>query len=102
MLNKRLALSFDTPPQTPVSRHYIGDPDVSLVEVSDTEPNMANHAVFLKLPEFWETSAAAWFANMQLSRLSYSRLSSYDGRNKPDVCSLLIARETASLPNTWK
>jgi len=50
---KRLALTFDTTPPTPVSRHYTGDPDVSLAEVSETEPNMANNAVFLKLPEFW-------------------------------------------------
>ena len=62
---KRLALAFNTPPQTPVSRHYIGDPDVSFAEVSETEPNMANNAAFLKLPEFWETSAAAWFAQAE-------------------------------------
>ena len=58
MQNKGLACSFDTPPPTPVSRHHIGDPDVSLVEGSETVQNMANNAVFFKLPEFWETSAA--------------------------------------------
>ena len=63
MWNKRL--SFDTPPLTPVLRHYTGDPDYSLAEVSETAPNMANNAVFLKLPEFWETSAAAWFTQTE-------------------------------------
>jgi len=65
MFNKRLALTFDTPSPTPVSRHYTGDPDVSLAEVSETEPNMANNGIFFKLPEFWETSAAAWFAQTE-------------------------------------
>ena len=62
---KSLAPSFVTPPPTPVLRHHIGDPDDSLAEGSETEPNMANNAVFFKLPEFWETSAAAWFAQTE-------------------------------------
>jgi len=66
MFNKRLALNFDAPPPTPVSRHYTGDPDVSLAEVSETEPNMSSNAVFFKLPEFWETSEAAWFAQTEV------------------------------------
>jgi len=35
MYNKRLALTFDTLPPTPVSRHYTGDPDVITTDASD-------------------------------------------------------------------
>ena len=64
--NKRLAPSFlFTPPPTPVLRHHTGDPDNSPKEDSETEPDMANNPVFLKLPEFWETSAATWFAQTE-------------------------------------
>ena len=58
-------MAIDIPPLTPIARHYIGDPDVSFAEVSGTELNMENNGVFLKLPEFWETSAAAWFAQAE-------------------------------------
>ena len=51
---------LDTPPPTPVSRHYTGDPDVGLAEASETKTNMANNA-FIKLSEFWEFSQTAWF-----------------------------------------
>lgn len=66
---KRIAPYFDTPPSTPVLTPYIGDPDASLAEDSETFENielhdMANSAV-LKLPEFWETSAATWFAQAE-------------------------------------
>ncbi|KAJ8251997.1 hypothetical protein COCON_G00213090 [Conger conger] len=36
-----------------------------LVEVSETEVNMANNVNFLRLLEFWESSAAAWFAQAE-------------------------------------
>ena len=62
MLNKSPVL--DTPPPTPVSWHYTGDPDVGLAEVSGTKTNMANNA-FIKLPEFWEFSQTAWFAQTE-------------------------------------
>ena len=55
---------LDTPPLTPVSRHYTGDPDVGLAEASETKTNMANNA-FIKLPEFWEFSPMAWFAQTE-------------------------------------
>ena len=58
----KFAPAFVTPPPTPVRRHYIGDPDTSL-EVSETTQDMATGA--LKLPEFWESAAAAWFAHAE-------------------------------------
>lgn len=60
---------FWTPPPTPITHRYSGDPDVCLAEVSETENiiktyDMANNAVF-KLPEFWESAAATWFAQAE-------------------------------------
>ena len=43
---------------------YTGDPDVGLAEASETKTNMANNA-FIKLPEFWEFSPTAWFAQTE-------------------------------------
>lgn len=66
---KQLAPSFDTPPPTPVSTRHIGDPDVSPAEDSETDLNIDRNSmalsIVLKLPKFWETSAATWFAQAE-------------------------------------
>ena len=54
---------FDTPPPTPIHRHFTGDPDSS-PEVFGTRQNMTNN-IPIKLPEFWESAAAAWFAQAE-------------------------------------
>ena len=61
MVSRALNFSplLDTPPPTPVLRHFTGDPDSS-PGVFGTTQNMANSAM-LRLPEFWEAAAAAWF-----------------------------------------
>ena len=65
MASKSWNSILNTPPQTPVLRHFTGDPDVGFVEVSETVSNMANNAVFIKLPEFWEHAAKAWFSHVE-------------------------------------
>ena len=59
----KFAPVLDTPPSTPVLRHFTGDPDNS-PEVLGTIQNMTNNAT-LKLPEFWEHAAAPWFAHAE-------------------------------------
>ena len=55
---------LNTPPPTPYLRHYSGDPDVSR-KVSGNLVNMAERDVYVKLPEFWEHAAEAWFAHVE-------------------------------------
>ena len=45
---------------------FTGDPDVCLLDAStDISTNMSTHAVSLKMPDFWESSALAWFAQTE-------------------------------------
>ena len=64
MLNKEWSSLLNTPPPTPFHRLYTGDPEVFAI-VSEDSTNMANGDVYVRLPEFWEHAAVAWFAHVE-------------------------------------